>query len=73
MSEPITYATKLHCIRQMIVAKNDWLEKFSTGRNKRPDYEVEAKRHEVIILRTIEEDYRVAVKVEAAAAAGTAA
>ncbi|MER9217892.1 hypothetical protein NKI48_03005 [Mesorhizobium sp. M0644] len=67
--EPITYATKLHCIRQIIVAKNDWLEKFSSGRNARPDHEIAAKRTEVIILRTIEEDYRVAVDVEAGRAA----
>ncbi|MER8602817.1 hypothetical protein NKH48_03345 [Mesorhizobium sp. M1233] len=69
MTEPIGYATKLHCIRQMIVAKNDWLEKFASGRAARPDHEIAAKRTEVIILRTIEEDYRVAVDVEAGRAA----
>ena len=53
---------KLDMIRSIIFAKRTWLDSFSSGRNKRPDHEIDRRRQEVIVLRSIEEDY--AAKVE---------
>lgn len=48
---------KLDTIRAIIRAKVTWLDSFSTGRNKRPEHEVEAKRQEVTVLRSVADDY----------------
>jgi hypothetical protein len=49
--------TKLDMIRSIIRAKVTWLDSFSTGRNRRPEHEIDGRRHEVTVLRTIAEDY----------------
>lgn len=72
MSEapPINYETKLSIVRAVIAGRQDWLERFSSGKAKRPDHEIEQKRSELTVLRTIAEDYARAVEIQKARAAG---
>lgn len=51
-------------LTKMAVSKIDWLQKFSDGRDKRPDHEIELKRRELSVLQQAKEDYqRAAEKV----------
>ena len=68
--QPITYDVKLSTVRALIAGKQDWLGRFSTGRDKRPDHEIDQKRSELTVLRTIAEDYTRAVEIEQARAVG---
>lgn len=68
--EPITYATKLACVRALIQGKVQWLDTFSSGPKKRPDHEISDRRREVTILHTIADDYRKAVEVSGAKSRG---
>jgi hypothetical protein len=65
MSEPalITYEVKLNTVRQIIAGKQDWLGRFSHGKDKRPDHEIDQKRRELTVLGTIAEDYERAAEV----------
>ena len=68
--QPITYEVKLATVRQLIAGKQDWLERFANGKAKRPDHEIDQKRSELTVLRTIAEDYARAVEIEHARAVG---
>ncbi|RUX00225.1 MAG: hypothetical protein EOS71_00435 [Mesorhizobium sp.] len=67
---PITYEVKLTTVRGLIAGKRDWLDRFSQGKAKRPDHEVDQKRTELIVLGTIAEDYERAVEVTKTRVAG---
>ncbi|TPN26604.1 hypothetical protein FKO01_25350 [Mesorhizobium sp. B2-3-3] len=67
---PITYQAKLLTVRGLIASKQDWLDRFALGKAKRPDHEIDQKRTELTVLRTIAEDYTRAVEVDQARAAG---
>ncbi|TPK42283.1 MULTISPECIES: hypothetical protein [unclassified Mesorhizobium] len=67
--QPITYDVKLSTVRALIAGKQDWLARFSHGKNKRPDHEIDQKRTELTVLGTIAEDYERAVEVTRAGAA----
>lgn len=47
-------------------AKSDWLHSFSSGKQKRPDHEIETKRRELDVLRQAARDYHGAAKRDAA-------
>ncbi len=40
-------------IDRQIQQKQKWLERFSAGRNKWPDHEIEMKKRDIKILRAI--------------------
>ena len=56
---------KLLTVRSLMVSKRTWLDSFSAGRNRRPEYEIVAKRRELIVLEAIAEDYRKRISGEA--------
>lgn len=45
-------------LTKMAVAKIDWLQRFSDGRDKRPDHEIETKRRELAVLQQAKDDYQ---------------
>lgn len=53
-------------LTKMSVAKINWLRRFSDGRDKRPDHEIELKRRELAVLTQAKEDYQRAAQRDAA-------
>jgi hypothetical protein len=50
-------AEELH---KLAYSKRTWLSHCSTGRDKRPDWELDLKRRELRVLEQATADYRVA-------------
>ncbi len=66
-----TFQEKLAGIEKIRNERLWWLGDFSSGKNKRPDHELENRRRDVSILEAIAQDYRNAIarKAEGEAAA----
>ncbi len=47
-------------IMGMLTAKRTWLSQFSSGKNKRPDFEIQQRESEERILSQAHEDYAAA-------------
>jgi hypothetical protein len=57
---------KLVTVRSLIASRRTWLNSFSSGRNRRPEHEIVAKRRELVVLEAIAEDYRKRISETAA-------
>lgn len=53
-------------LTKMAVSKIDWLQRFSSGRDKRPEHEIDTKRRELSVLQQAKEDYQRAAERDAA-------
>jgi hypothetical protein len=58
----LSHADMAHEFTRMCVSKINWLHRFSSGRDKRPDHEIETKRHELSVLQQAKEDYQRAAE-----------
>jgi hypothetical protein len=58
----LSHAEMYHGIQLMVVSKLNWLSRFSDGRSKRPDHEIDQKRRELAVLRQAKEDYQKAAE-----------
>lgn len=68
MSERIPHDHMAHSLDLMVAAKVNWLSRFSDGKQKRPDHEIEIKRGDLAVLRQAAADYRAAASRETRAA-----
>ncbi|MDR6632367.1 hypothetical protein J2X72_001151 [Phyllobacterium sp. 1468] len=55
-------------ISKLIYGKHVWLESFATGRNKRPDHDIERVTRELNVLVHVAADYRRAAERDRGAA-----
>lgn len=55
-----------HEIGKLVYAKIDWLHRFSGGKLKRADHEIETKRRELAVLQQAQADYHKAAERDAA-------
>lgn len=55
-------------ISKLIYGKHVWLENFATGRNKRPDHDIERVTRELNVLNHVATDYRRAAERDRGAA-----
>lgn len=62
MPERFTHEAMAYELLKMVHAKQDWIERFSRGKAKRPDHEVETKRHELSVLQQARTDYAKAAE-----------
>lgn len=46
-----------HELAKLVYGKIDWLHRFSTGKQRRGDHEIELKRRELAVLQQAKEDY----------------
>lgn len=53
---------------ETLSAEVNWLSRFSTGKQKRPDHEIEIKRSDLAVLCQAAADYRAAASRETRAA-----
>lgn len=51
-----------HELAKLAYGKVDWLSRFSSGKNKRTDHEIELKRRELSVLQQAKEDYQKAAE-----------
>lgn len=51
-----------HELGKLCYGKVDWLHRFSSGKNKRTDHEIELKRRELSVLQQAKEDYQKAAE-----------
>lgn len=58
MHERFPHAEMADEFDRMIASKSQWLRNFSSGQYKRPDHEIEHKRHELHVLEQAAFDYR---------------
>ncbi|PBB75189.1 hypothetical protein CK227_10380 [Mesorhizobium sp. WSM4308] len=68
MSERIPHDHMAHALDLMVAAKVNWLSRFSDGKQKRPDHEIDLKRRDIEVLRQAAADYRAAASRDARAA-----
>ena len=61
----LTHAEMVDEISKMIWSKRTWLDDFGSGRNKRPDHDIETKERELAVLEQAEVDYRRAAERKA--------
>lgn len=61
------FSVLAHSFESQARAKQTWLQTFSSGRNKRPDYEIEQKREEMECLMEGASWFRRAAEREKAA------
>lgn len=47
-------------LEKMAWSKSTWLDNFASGRSKRPDMEIETKRHELAVLKEAARYFRQA-------------
>lgn len=47
---------------RMVYSKADWLQRFSAGKNKRPDPDIDRERLFLAVLRQAASDYRKAAE-----------
>jgi len=57
----ITLEQKLAGIEKIKNERLWWLGDFSSGKNKRPDHELENRRGDVAVLEAVAQDYRTAI------------
>ncbi|MBB3977389.1 hypothetical protein GGQ64_002595 [Rhizobium azooxidifex] len=60
--ERLSCADMAEDIRRMAASKADWLETFSNGPKKRPDYEIQTQRKHLGVLQQAAEDYQRAAE-----------
>lgn len=67
----LTIQEKLAGIEKIRNERLWWIGDFSSGKNKRPDHELENRRGDVAVLEAVAQDYRNAIarKAEGEAAA----
>lgn len=58
MSDRLSHAEMAEGMRKMIAAKSGWLETFSDGAKKRPDFEIETQTQHLRVLTQAAEDYQ---------------
>lgn len=56
----LTHDEMAHELSKLCYGKVDWLSRFSDGRNRRGDHEIELKRRELAVLQQAKEDYQKA-------------
>lgn len=56
-----TLQDKLARVEKIKNEKVWWLGDFSSGKNKRPDHELENRRGDVAVLEAVAQDYRNAI------------
>ncbi len=52
-------------LARLVGSKAHWLANFSSGRNKRPDWEIERRKEELRVLEQAQNDYRRAAERDA--------
>jgi hypothetical protein len=57
-----THAEMADEIAKMVWSKQTWLDDFGSGRNKRPDHDIETKQRELAVLEQAHADYRRVAK-----------
>lgn len=62
MAERLTHAEMAHELGKLAYGKIDWLHRFSSGKLKRADNEIETKRRELTVLQQAKEDYQRAAE-----------
>lgn len=60
-----THQQKLDRVEKIIREKQLWISQFSSGRNKRPDHEIDNRQQDVNVLEEIAVDYRRAIARQA--------
>lgn len=55
-----------HELGKLCYGKVDWLHRYTSGKQKRPDHEIELKRRELSVLTQAKEDYQRAAQRDAA-------
>lgn len=58
MSERRSHADMAHELAKLVYGKIDWLHRFSAGKSKRSDPEIELKRRELEVLQQAKDDYQ---------------
>ena len=61
----LSHADMAHELSKLVYGRVDWLSRFSTGSQKRPDHEIELKRGELAVLQQAQEDYQRAAEKRA--------
>lgn len=62
MSDRLSSQDMADELSKLIYGKLDWLSKFSDGKNKRPDHDIERVRYENKVLTQAAHDYRRAAQ-----------
>lgn len=68
MTERLSAREMTDELSKLLYGKLDWLSRFSTGRNKRPEHELDRVRRERDVLSQAAHDYRRATERERGAA-----
>lgn len=58
----IPRADMAHELGKLVYGKVDWLHRFSGGKQRRPDHEIELKRRELEVLQQAQADYQAAAE-----------
>jgi hypothetical protein len=66
MNDRFSHEEMAHQLSLMVSAKVDWLRRFSDGKAKRPDHEIDHKRRELAVLNQAAGDYKAAASRSAA-------
>lgn len=61
-----SFAEMAEALERLAYGKAAWLSDFSAGKKKRPDHEIQSRRHELEVLRQAVTDYRRAAERKAA-------
>ena len=62
----LSHSDMAHSLDLMAAAKSNWLSRFSSGKDKRPDFEIGQKRADLDVIQQAAADYRAAANREAA-------
>lgn len=66
MNRQFSHAEMAEEMSMLVWSKQTWLDDFGSGRNKRPDHEIQIKQRELEVLQQAEADYRKAAQRGAA-------
>jgi hypothetical protein len=58
----LPYDEMAHELGKLVYGKLDWLQRFSSGKKKRTDHEIELKRRELSVLQQAQDDYKRAAE-----------
>ena len=62
MADRFSHEEMAYEISKLVYGKLDWLGRFSSGKSKRSDHEIELKRRELSVLQQAKDDYRKAAE-----------
>jgi hypothetical protein len=62
MSGRIPHDEMVEELGKLVWSKQTWLDDFSTGKAKRPDHDIDARRRELVVLKQARADYEIAAK-----------